>query len=126
MLYSSYYQYKQRVYETGLLADGPHTLSVYWIDQMNPASRGTSITVDTFDILGTVTTAPEPPPILWRYQQSDTRLTFLGSWSYGATWSASGGSFYSTGEKGAAVVVNFTGTSVSLLARTTPWYGTLW
>jgi RHS repeat-associated protein len=121
--YASYTKYKQRVYSTGLLADGPHTLSIYWVGQKNAAATGTTIGVDAFDILGTATLAPEPEPILWRYQQNDTRLSYLGAWSSVSTWSASGGSLISTGVAGAAVVVNFNGTSVNLLAKTAPWYG---
>jgi hypothetical protein len=121
--YASYTKYKQRVYTTGLLADGSHTLSIYWVGLKNAAATGTRIDVDAFDILGTVATAPEPAPILWRYQQSDSRLTYLGTWSYSSTWSASGGSLVSTAVTGAGVLVDFTGTSVSLLAKTAPWYG---
>jgi cell wall-associated NlpC family hydrolase/N-acetylmuramoyl-L-alanine amidase len=122
-LYSPYNSYKQRVYNTGLLADTAHTLSIYWVGQKNPAAWGTKIDVDTFDLLGAHTAASKAPAILWRYQQTDSRLTYLGNWTTAATWSASGGSFNSTGATGAAVLVNFTGTSVKLYARTTPWYG---
>jgi hypothetical protein len=122
-LYSSYTKYKQRVYGTGFLTGGAHTLSIYWTGQKNSAAWGTSIDVDTFDVLGTLTDAPTPPPSLWRYQQSDSRVTYLGAWSYSSTWSASGGSFNSTGVTGAAVLVNFTGTDVKLVAKTAPWYG---
>ncbi len=65
----------------------------------------------------------KPQPILWRYQQSDSRLTYLGAWTTAITWSASGGTFSSTGSTGAAVLVSFAGSSVKLLARTAPWYG---
>jgi hypothetical protein len=122
--YSSYTRYKQRVYNTGLLDDnGPHTLSIYWVGQKNAAATATRISADTFDILGTASTTTDPDPILWRYQQTDTRLTYLGVWSYGSTWSASGGSFNYTAATGAAAVVDFTGTSVKLMATTGPGYG---
>jgi hypothetical protein len=122
-LYAAYDQYKKQVYNTGLLTDTPHTLSIYWTGQKNPASLGTAIDVDTFDIYGTVGKAPAAPPLAWRYQQTDTRLAYLGAWSTGTTWSASGGSYYSTGASGAAVVAKFTGTSINVIAKTAPWYG---
>jgi peptidoglycan/xylan/chitin deacetylase (PgdA/CDA1 family) len=122
-LYGSYDSYKQRVYGTGRLEDGPHTLSIYWTGQNNSASIGTRIAVDTFDLFGAPSPADVAPAILWRYQQSDPRLTYLGSWSTSSTWSASGGSLCSTGSTGASILVHFTGTSVGLLAKTAPWYG---
>ncbi len=42
---------------------------------------------------------------LMRYQQTDSRLTYLGAWSVAVTWSASGGSYHSTSSSGAAVLV---------------------
>jgi peptidoglycan hydrolase-like protein with peptidoglycan-binding domain len=69
------------------------------------------------------TTTTEVPLVLTRYQQADYRLTYLNSWYACFTSSALGGSFYGTDSAGAGVMVNFTGTSISLIARTTPWYG---
>ncbi len=122
-LYSSSVKYKQRIFDTGLLDDAPHTLSIYWTGDRRTAASGTNISVDAFDVMGTLTDADAAPPILWRYQQTDPRITYVGAWSYGSTWSASGGSFASTGAAGAGALVNFTGTSVKLVARTAPWYG---
>jgi peptidoglycan hydrolase-like protein with peptidoglycan-binding domain len=69
------------------------------------------------------TATTEPPLALSRYQQSDPRLTYMGNWYASYTWSASGGSFYGTDSADGGVIVNFTGTAISLIARTTPWYG---
>ncbi len=122
-LYHSSNKYKVRIYDTGILPDGPHTLSIYWNPQKNPVSRGYRIDVDTFDFFGTPTEAPAPPPITWRYQETDLRLVYLGDWTVGRTWSASGGSFRGSEQPGAAVLMEFEGTSVELLARTAPWCG---
>ncbi len=122
-LYSTSIRYKQKVYNTGVLEEGTHTLAVYWMGDSNPSSAGTRIGVDSFDVFGTLTEAEPAPPIEWRYQQSDSRMTYLGGWSTGSTWSASGGSYASTSQPGAAVLATFSGTSVSVLSRTTPWYG---
>ena len=122
-LYSSYDSYKQRVYNTGLLADGAHTLDIYWTGQKNSASWGTKIGVDALDVLDTITGTTVPTPITWRYQQTDPKLTWLGSWALSSTWSASGGSFRSTSKKGDAVIISWRGGDISLLARTVPWGG---
>ena len=122
-LYSSSYKYKRKVYDTGLLESGPHNLSVYWSGDKRSSSIGTTVVVDAFDLLGTPEAADAALPIEWRYQQSDSRITHLGTWNYAPTWRASGGSFHSTSSAGAAALVNFTGTAVKLVARTAPWYG---
>jgi hypothetical protein len=58
-----------------------------------------------------------------RYQQTETKLTYLGTWASAATWSASGGSYYSTNTAGSSALVSFTGTGVNLVGVTAPWYG---
>jgi hypothetical protein len=63
------------------------------------------------------------PPAATLYQQTDTRLTYLGAWTPGYTSLASGGSFCSSDGNKAAVLVNFKGTSIQVLARKAPWYG---
>ncbi len=122
-LYSSYDKYKQKVYATGLLEDGSHTLSIYWLGQKNWAAAGYRINVDTFDVLGEVTEAPPAEPIPWTYEQNDGRITYVGPWGLRWASAASAGSFYYTNTKGAAAVVEFTGTAVELLAKKGPGYG---
>jgi hypothetical protein len=122
-LYAASSQIKQKVYETGLLDNKAHTLSIYWTGTKSAAATGTAIDVDAVDILGTLTDAPRPDPIEWRYQENDSRVAVVGSWVTTSTWSASGGSVISTAQAGAAVVVKFDGTGVKLYAKTAPWYG---
>jgi cell wall-associated NlpC family hydrolase/N-acetylmuramoyl-L-alanine amidase len=122
-LYSASSTYKRCVYNTGRLAEGIHTLAIYWSGSKNAASTGYLIDVDTFDVLGDLNLAPAPPVIPMLYQQSNALLTQLGSWGYAAQAPASGGSFHYTTSPGAEVKVSFTGTSVALLAKTAPNYG---
>ncbi len=121
-LYRSSTSYKQRVYSE-VLPDGPHTLSIYWTGDKNASAWGTSINVDAFDIIGELHEADPADPITWRYQQNDSRITYLGAWATSNTWSASGGSYSSSSQAGAAAVIEFTGTEVDLLAATGPSYG---
>lgn len=122
-LYGSHSRYQQRVYETGPLEAGPHTVSIYWIGQKRVGASGTLINVDAFDVAGTLSPAPPAPPLLWRYQQTDRRLTYLGPWYTTPIWSASGGSFSHTHGAGAVVYIAFHGTAINLLATTGPWFG---
>jgi hypothetical protein len=114
---------QQRVYNTGLLTDGPHTLSIYWVGEKNPAAWGNRINVDAFDLLGMRTVAPQAPPITWRYSEADPKLTYLGKWGTTYTWSASGGTYASASQTGAAVVVSFTGPGFKLMGSKGPDLG---
>jgi subtilisin family serine protease len=122
-LYSPYDGYKQKVYSSGFLLDGPHILSIYWTGQKNWWASGYRIDTDTFDVLGTVTEAAPAEPMSWLYEQNDAHLTYVGPWSTRWAASASAGSFYYTSTKGAAALVSFTGTSIELLAKMGPVYG---
>jgi hypothetical protein len=125
---SSYDRYKQKVYNTGLLRGGSHTLSIYWKGQKNTYATSNRINVDAFDVLGTLNPASTPTPILWRYQQSDSRLTLLGNWGTVSTGSASGGSYLSTSQKNAAILVSFTsagGPAFQLFGTTGPGMGNM-
>jgi len=51
-LYSATGLYQQAVWSTGPLANGNHTVVISWTGQRNPASIGTPIDVDAFDIAG--------------------------------------------------------------------------
>jgi hypothetical protein len=117
-LYSPTVKYKQRVYQTGLLVKGAHTLSIYWVGEKNYYAAGYRVDVDTFDVVGDLTAASDPVPYTWLYQQTDSKLSYLGSWGLASSKYASGGSLFTTSSATAAVVVNFTGTSCSLIART--------
>ena len=53
-LYSYTTAYKKVVYKTGVLTNTSHTLRIEWTGTKNPASLGTGIDVDAFDILGSI------------------------------------------------------------------------
>ncbi len=125
-LYKSYNSSKQRVYNTGLLKGGIHTLSIYWTGSKNASATSTKINVDSFDLYDFLGDAEAASPLVnWRYQETDSRITYLGAWSdSGDTgWKASGNSFKSTAQLGAAAVIDFKGTEVTPVLRTAPWYG---
>ncbi len=53
-LYSPYTRYKQKIYDTGLLEDGVHTLTIYWMGAKCAPSSGCYISADTFDVFGEI------------------------------------------------------------------------
>jgi hypothetical protein len=118
-LYSPASVYKNVVWNTGLLDVGTHTVRIAWTGTKNASATDTNIGVDAFDILGTLPQAP----VVNRYEQADARLSFAGTWTASSAASASGGSFRFANASGASVVVPFTGTSLSWLAKESPVYG---
>ena len=122
-LYSAASAYKQCVYNTGLLADTDHTVSISWTGAKAAAASGTLVNVDAIDILGTIKPAPLPKPVLVTYQQTDPRLTYLCDWTPVNSSAASGGSFSYAGRRGSSVTATFQGTAITVVAKTSPVYG---
>jgi hypothetical protein len=118
-LYGPVSLYQQEVYDTGALADGPHTLTLEFAGTKNAASIGYLVDVDAFEITGSLTQAPTPT----RYQQDAVGFTYSGTWLKSWTWSASGGSFAYANSAGAAVNVRFEGIYLAWYAKTGPQYG---
>jgi cell wall-associated NlpC family hydrolase len=110
--------YQQGVWATGVLPSGNHTVTI--TRDANGVS-GSFISVDAFDVVGTLTGTVGPPPTT-RYQDTDRRLLFTGSWENSATASASGGCLRYIDKAGSASIT-FDGTYLSLLAKKDPSYG---
>ena len=104
-LYRSAVAYQQKVWNTGILTSGRHTVKI-WRDTDNAACK--FISVDAFDVVGTLVTQ--------RYEQTDPHLVWSGTWSDYSAASASGGSYKRANTTGSSCTVNFTGTSLTWVA----------
>ena len=56
-LYSASTVWQQKVWGTGLLEFGPHTVTIAWTGTKNKAATKTNIGVDAFDVVGSLTRA---------------------------------------------------------------------
>ncbi len=56
-LYSSSILWQKKVWETGTLASGTHTVTIRWTGDRNGHATDSNIGVDAFDVLGTLTQA---------------------------------------------------------------------
>jgi SpoIID/LytB domain protein len=121
-LYSRATQWKQAVWNTGILASGNHTVCIAWSGTKSLGASSYNIAVDAFDIVGTPSAATLSPSMPARYQQSDPRLTYSGRWMPSYTRNASGGSFRYLNASG-SVTVKFDGTYASWIAKKGPSYG---
>ncbi len=126
-LYSSSTKWKQRVYSTGTIAAGTHTLVIECLYQKNGASGWYTIDVDGFDILGTL----EQSPTLAKIDDKDyAHFTYSPGIAAGAStsqWSrwdnsgyyaASDDTYAYTDQLGFKTSFTFEGTYASWLACT--------
>ena len=107
-----------KVWETTTLSSGTHTLKIEWTGTGNVSATDHNISVDAFDIAGSIAPAPK----LNRYEQTDTHLLYGGTWTAASATAASAGSFRYAAAAG-SVTVSFNGTYLAWLGKTSPVYG---
>jgi hypothetical protein len=112
-------QYQQRVWESGTLPAGTHTLRVEWTGDPGTDSRGAFINLDAFEIVGDLLFA-EPPA---RVEQDDKRFFYTGTWDSATDPSASAGTLLVADSPGASVTFAFNGPHFAWIAKTGPEYG---
>lgn len=117
-LYSAALSGQQKVWSTGTLASGMHSVEIRRSGRKNPAASASRLSADVFAVQGTLSQAPT----LTFVQQTDPSVSLTGGW---ATYTGSGSSVsaaYSTTET-ATVECTFTGTRVDWITLTGPMYG---
>ena len=120
-LYSADTKWQQKIWDTGVLPAGTHTVKIEWTGTKSANATGANINVDAFDIAGTVTQAPAAAPI--RFEQNDGHFAYTGTWTTSSTSSASGGNFRFANSAGSSVTVTFIGSYLSWIAKKSPVYG---
>jgi hypothetical protein len=112
--------YQQKVWNTGTLSSGSHTVKI-WRDPSN--ATGKYISVDAFELVGSLiqpmvnpSTSVSPVSGSTRYQQTDSRLAYRGTWYTFSTASASSGSYKRANTNGSSVTVTFNGTYLAWIA----------
>lgn len=118
-LYSSVVAYQRKVWDTGTLPNGRHTVTISWTGVSGGGD--TSIGLDAFDVFGSFEQA-QPAAVSSRYQDTDRRVVYSGLWGNVATTSASGGCFRYISANGSAGIT-FEGTAVAWLAAKSPASG---
>ena len=91
-----------------------HTVVISWTGKKKAAATGTNINVDAIQVTGVLT---------GRYQQTNAKLSYAGTWNTTSSSSASGGSFTYADTSGASVTIHFTGIDLAWIAKTGPVYG---
>ena len=120
-LYSADTKWQQKIWNTGTLAAGAHTVKIEWTGTKSASAIGANINVDAFDIAGTLTQAPSVSAIRW--EQDNTHFVYAGTWTASSSSSASVGSFRFADSSGSSVTVTFVGSYLSWIAKKSPVYG---
>ena len=119
-LYSADPSLNHKVWDTGTLSSGLHTVKIEWTGDRAAGATDANISVDAFDVRGSLAGTTTTPN---RYEQSDSRLVYAGSWQSMTDAAASGGSFLYANTTGSSVTVTFVGTKLTWIAKQSPSYG---
>ena len=98
--------YQQRVFSTGVLASGYHTVKISW-NAGNIESK--YINLDAVEVVGSLLAKT-------RVQQTDTRIAYSGTWSTFSVASASGGSYARANTSRASATISFSGVRLDWIA----------
>jgi hypothetical protein len=115
-LYAAAYQYKQTVYASGILTSGAHTATISYTGLRNAAATDTYINADAFQVVGTFTSATP-------FDQTNAKFVWTKTWTLGSGSYYYGSSFRYVNTSGASVRINFTGSSLSYIAKKAPNMG---
>jgi hypothetical protein len=110
-LYSKTTVWQHTVWQTATLKSGAHTVTIACTGTKRAAATGTNINVDAIVVTGVVT---------GRYQESNPKLIYAGTWTPTASTSASGGSFALANTAGASVTIHLTGVYLGWFAKKGP------
>ncbi len=122
-LYTSGYLHNYPVWQVSGLQRGTHTVTLSWSGTKNPASSGTGIGVDAFEVDGGIAQAPLAGPALVRFEETNSKILLDGTWSSASNTSRSAGKWAYTNSSGSSANIAFTGTRVDIVASTAPSYG---
>lgn len=120
-LYSSSPATSAAIWSIDGLSEASHVIKVTVLGQREPASSGTLVSVDSFDIDGRPAAAAVASGSV--VQHDDWRLYRRGSWRKRYSTSALAGSSMYTAEPGRSVTVHFNGSSLMWLGRKSPSHG---
>jgi bacillopeptidase F len=98
-----------KVWETGTLSSGRHTVTIAWARNTS-STTAVNVSVDAFDVLGTIVKAPP------RFEQNTPALHYTGTWGPFNTSGASGGSYVRSSTNGASVTITFEGSYLVWIA----------
>ena len=118
--YNATVAYQQVVWDSGALANTAHTVKIQCLGTKNSSSTGTFVSVDAFDLVGTAAQA-----YMWnRYQETEPKILYTGTWSSVSAPGASGGSVKTASTSSASLSLIFTGDQLDWIATVGPGMGT--
>jgi hypothetical protein len=113
-LYSASTVWKKKVWQSGTLEPGDHTVTVSWTGKKSQGGTGSAINVDAFVITGVV---------IGLFQQNNPKISYAGTWKTSSATALSGRSYAYADTSGASVTASFTGVELVWIARVGPVFG---
>ena len=107
-LYSATTVWKKKIWKSGALTLGDHTVTISWTGDKTKGSTGTNIDVDAIVVAGVLTGS---------YEQGNAKFIYKGTWKASSISSASGGSLTQADKSGASVTVRFSGVRLVWVGR---------
>jgi murein DD-endopeptidase MepM/ murein hydrolase activator NlpD len=105
---------QQKVWSTGDIAEGTHRITISWTGQKGGSGSGTRVNIDALDVKGNLVDPPATAA-LTRYEQTNAKIAYKGTWLTFTASGASGGS-YKYADSAASATVRFTGTRLDWIA----------
>lgn len=119
-LYSATLAYGQRVWDSGTLPDGVHTVTVEWTGIKDTRSSGTFVGIDSVLVTGTLKPAIQGA----RVEQDDAGVSRAGSWNNWSSVSGLSSGMYSwTNSARGSATITFEGTRLDWITCVAPSYG---
>jgi len=113
-LYAASLAYKQVVWSSGAVTNGPHTVRIECLGQKGLGS-GNGVTVDALDVVGTLSAR--------RYEQDNATVSYSGTWASNNDAYFSGGSYKFSSVTGSTMDVTFWGKRIDWVAAKGGSYG---
>ena len=110
--YSATNEYSKKLYSKSGLASGVHTVKVEVLGEKNTASNSTKVAIDKVVVKNTII-----------YEDSNSALSYKGTWSSLSNSGYSGGTVKVSETKGDTVEFTFNGTSFEIYGHASDWRG---
>ena len=121
--YSSDSRTQQVLFAAHGLGDGPHTISIEVMHERGPATEGSWVWIDAFEIEGGSPVPGGIPASAGRIEDHNPSIAFSGRWYTNSNAAHSGGTAVLAMDAGFRLSLDFRGTGISWIGYRDEWSG---
>jgi len=107
-LYSANTAWKKKVWRSGTMEMGDHTVTISWTGDKTDGATAANINVDAIVVAGVLIDV---------YEEDNAKFAYEGTWKTSKSSATSGGTFMQADSSGASVTVRFTGVRLTWFGR---------